>query len=260
MAERALALGLEVLKSANVNEEGDRNRIVDASRESGWASICAFGQLIREPLLTDAPMFNVHPSLLPRWRGAAPIERAIMSGDSETGVCIMRLEAGLDSGPVAMVEKTAIAPEEDFGSLSTRLAEIGGSLLVEALARASAGEISWTPQDDDRATYAEKIEADERVIDLGQSARACHDRIRALTPHVGAWLPLEGGDRLGVVGSRVVDVPGPGPGRASGEDGRLLVGCADGPLELVAVKPAGRTEMDARSYLAGYGPPVPGTP
>ena len=256
VAVAAGEIGIEVLKSSDVNSEGDRRRIVEATGSAGWSGICAFGQLIREPLLSEAPMLNVHPSLLPRWRGAAPIERAIMAGDEETGVCIMRLVAGLDSGPVASSARTAIDPNEDFGTLSGRLAEMGGDLLAGALAAVRNGGAEWIEQDDERATYAEKIEPDERRVDPTETARECHDRVRALTPHIGAWLALEGDERLGVVRT----APAPEVETASGEissmDGRLFLGCVDHGLELLNVRPAGKATMDARSFLSGYGTPV----
>ncbi len=157
VAEAAEQLGIGVLKSANVNEDEDREKILGAGGE--WASICAFGQIIKEPLLGEMPMLNVHPSLLPRWRGAAPIERSIMAGDQETGVCVMRLVAGLDSGPVALRRSLPIEVDEDFGRLSGRLAELGGELLVEALDLAASGRIEWSEQSEDGLTYAEKIES-----------------------------------------------------------------------------------------------------
>ena len=254
VSARAVELGIEVLKSEDVNGDRDRDRIVAASRDSGWASICAFGQLIREPLLSEAPMLNVHPSLLPRWRGAAPIERAIMAGDQETGVCVMKLVAGLDSGPVALVESTGIGPEEDFGELSSRLADIGGGLLVGALDLAATDAIEWQEQDDSLATYAEKIERAEREVDPGQTAAECHDLVRALTPHIGAWVAA-GEGRLGVVATRVEPEASPQAGTFAEREGRLLLGCSDCALELIRVKPEGRSDMDAAAYLRGYGLP-----
>ena len=259
VAEAAGSLGIEVLKSADVNSEEDSRRIVGNAGPGGWSAICAFGQLIREPLLSEAPMLNVHPSLLPRWRGAAPIERAIMAGDPETGVCIMRLVAGLDSGPVALSETVAIGPDEDFGGLSARLARIGGDLLVEALESASTGGLDWTDQDDALATYAEKIEPGERRVDPSEDVRTCHDRVRALTPHVGAWLALAGDERLGVLRSSPAPDQTVEAGAFAASDGRLFIGCADHALELLEVKPPGRAAMDARSFLSGYGVPVPPT-
>ena len=132
--------------------------------------VCAFGQLIKPPLLDEIEMLNVHPSLLPRWRGAAPIERAIMAGDEETGVAIMRLTEGLDSGPVALCERVEIAEGEDYGSLSERLAALGGELAVKALELRGAGELEFAEQPEEGVTYAEKIEGPERRLDPGRSA------------------------------------------------------------------------------------------
>lgn len=253
VAERAGELGIKVLKSTDVNAPADRERI--AAQGGEWASICAFGQLIREPLLSEVPMLNVHPSLLPRWRGAAPIERAIMAGDRRTGVSIMRLVAGLDSGPVAMSKETAIGPVEDFGTLSGRLAAIGGRLLAETHSAAGEGRIEWTEQDDADATYAEKVESAERRIDPGSSAESIHDRVRALTPHIGAWLGLTDGDRIGV--RAVTPLSGvdldPGEIEQGGPD--LVMGCGEGALRLDRVQPPGKKAMDGADYLRGYGRP-----
>lgn len=255
VAIRAEELGIEVLKSEDVNADDDRRRIVAAGQGSGWASICAFGQLIRDPLLTDLPMLNVHPSLLPRWRGAAPLERAIMAGDGETGVSVMRLVAGLDSGPVALMESTPIGPEEDFGALSARLADLGGEMLVQALGLAAAGDLEWQEQDDARATYAEKIEPGERELDPSRTAAECHDLVRALTPHIGAWVKAGDRGRLGITRCRVEPTLSPPSGAFVEESGRLLLGCSDCALELISVKPEGRSEMDTDAYLRGYGMP-----
>lgn len=251
VAAMAEDLGIELLKSGNVNEEGDRSRILAAGGE--WASICAFGQLIREPLLSELPMLNVHPSLLPRWRGAAPVERAIMEGDLETGVCVMRLVSGLDSGPVALREVTPIGPVEDFGSLSSRLAGIGGRLLVEALAAARSGSIDWDEQGEDGVTYAEKIGPGDREIDPEQPARRVHDQVRALNPHIGAWLEVAG-DRLGVKRTAVLD-SGPEPGRMADVEGWPVLGCGRGAVRLERVQPPGRKEMDGDAWLRGHGLP-----
>ncbi|MBK5111458.1 MAG: methionyl-tRNA formyltransferase [Thermoleophilia bacterium] len=254
VAERADELGIELMKSGDVNAPADRERIAAAGGE--WASICAFGQLVRDPLLSQVPMMNVHPSLLPRWRGAAPIERAIMAGDRRTGVSIMRLVAGLDSGPVALVEETPVDPDEDFGTLSGRLAAIGGRLLGEAHTAAGEGGIGWTEQDDGTATYAEKIEPDERRIDPALSATSIHDQVRALTPHIGAWIGLENSDRLGVrsvtpLRDRSLT---PGEFEAGGEE--LVLGCGEGAIRLDVVLPAGGKAMEGTAYLQGHGWPV----
>jgi methionyl-tRNA formyltransferase len=257
VAETAEELRIEVLKSGNVNEEADRERILAAGGE--WGSICAFGQIIKEPLLSELPMLNVHPSLLPRWRGAAPIERAMMAGDQETGVCVMRLVAGLDSGPVALRRSLAIAVDEDFESLSGRLADLGGELLVEALDLETRGQIEWTGQSEDGLTYAEKIESVERRIDSGMAVCPVNDLVRALTPHIGAFIELDGGERLAVRSAKPAGEgiqAGLAAGQFAADDGRLFFGCADGALELLYVQPAGGKAMDAASYLRGRGTPV----
>jgi methionyl-tRNA formyltransferase len=245
----AKELGLELLQAENVNDDEARGRIRTVEPEA--LLVCAFGQLIREPLLSDHPMLNVHPSLLPRWRGAAPIERAIMAGDGTTGVCVMRLTAGLDSGPVALREETPIDHREDFGTLSARLAELGGDLLVRALDLQAEGALEFTEQDEAGATYAEKIDAAERRLDPGRPAAELAAKVRALTPHVGAYLELPGGDRLGVRQARAVDGD-LDPGELAGVDGALLLGTGDGALRLEVVQPAGGRPMPADAFLRGH--------
>jgi methionyl-tRNA formyltransferase len=253
VAELARELGTDLLQAPNVNEEGALERIRAAAPEA--ILVCAFGQLIREPLLSLTEILNVHPSLLPRWRGAAPIERAIMARDRETGVCVMRLTAGLDSGPVALRAEVPLGDDEDYGALSPRLAGLGGDLLVEALDLLADGTLSFTEQDDAAATYAEKIDPAERRLDLGRSAEELAAKVRALTPHVGAYLELEGGERLGVRAAHTVDV-GVQAGTAKVEWGALLVGCTPGTLRLGVVQPAGGKAMPVEAYLRGHQPPT----
>jgi len=228
--------------------------------DPGLAVVCAFGQLITEPLLGELEMLNVHPSLLPRWRGAAPIERAIMARDPETGVCVMKVTAGLDSGPVALCERTPIEPEETFGELSPRLAGIGGELIVEALERRAAGELEFSDQDDSAAAYAEKIEPADRRLDPGRPAEELAATVRALTPHIGAYLVLEGGDRLGVRVARPVTGEeagaGPGPGELRADGELLLLGTSDGALRLDEVQPPGGRAMRAADFLRGHAVPA----
>ncbi len=195
-------------------------------------------------------MLNVHPSLLPRWRGAAPIERAIMAGDEETGVGIMRLTEGLDSGPVALMERVEIADAEDYGSLSERLAKLGGELAVRALGLRDSGTLEFAEQPEEGVTYAEKIEGSERKLDPGRAALDLERTVRALNPHVGAHLELEGGERLGVL-KAVADGGGPPQGELEPGEADLLLGTADGALRIAAVKPAGKREMAAADYLRG---------
>jgi len=248
----ARELGLELLQAEDVNEEGALERIRAAQPQA--VVVCAFGQLIREPLLSELPLLNVHPSLLPRWRGAAPIERAIMAGDQVTGVCVMRLTAGLDSGPVALAEETAIDPEEDFASLSARLAELGGDLLVRALDLLAEGSLEFVDQDEDGVTYAEKIEPAERRLDPERPASELAAKVRALNPHVGTYLELPGDERLGVRRARAV-AASLGPGQLEAREGALLLGCGEGALQLEEVQPPGGKPMPADAYLRGH--PLP---
>jgi methionyl-tRNA formyltransferase len=253
-ADAARELGIELLQAEDVNAEPTLERIRAASPEA--IAVCAFGQLIREPLLSEFQMLNVHPSLLPRWRGAAPIERAIMAGDERTGVCVMRVSAGLDSGPVALCEEVPIAPEDDFEALSARLAALGGELLVRALDLEADGRLELVEQGEEGVTYAEKIDPAERRLDPGRPAAELAAAVRALTPHVGAYLELADGERLGVRRARAVDV-GVRSGEVKAEWGALLLGCGRGTLRLEVVQPPGGRAMAVDSYLRGHPLPKP---
>jgi methionyl-tRNA formyltransferase len=231
VAVRARELGLEVFQPESVNDEAARARI--AAAEPDVLIVCAFGALIKEPLLSEYEILNVHPSLLPRWRGAAPIERAIMAGDDETGVAIMRLTAGLDSGPICLEAREPIRADDDYATLSARLAEIGAELLVRALdERPPCRE-----QPEEGVTYAEKISAGDRTLDAGAPAAEQERVVRALHPHVGARLALDDGSFLGVHRARVGD---------------------DGALELLEVQPPGGRPMPYADYQRGHGPGAQG--
>lgn len=251
-AETATELELELAQAENVNAEPALERIRAARPEA--LVVCAFGQLIREPLLSELPILNLHPSLLPRWRGAAPIERAIMAGDERTGVCIMRLTEGLDSGPVALREETGIGPEEDFEALAARLAALGGELLVRALDLLAEGRLEFVGQGEDGVTYAEKIDPAERRLDPARPAAELAAVVRALTPHVGAYLETEGDERLGVRRAAAVEA-GPAAGEVRLEEEALLVGCGEGALRLEIVQPPGGKPMPVDAYLRGHTPP-----
>jgi methionyl-tRNA formyltransferase len=252
VAELAGELETPLLQAENVNDGEALERIRAAAPEA--LLVCAFGQLIREPLLSLPEILNVHPSLLPRWRGAAPIERAIMARDPRTGVCIIRLTAGLDSGPVALRAETPLGPDEDYGALAPKLAALGGDLLVEALDLLGDGTLAFTEQDEAAVTYAEKIDAAERRLDPSASAEELAAKVRSLTPHIGAYLELAGGERLGVRSARPVDV-GVATGKVKAEWGALLVGCGRGTLRLDLVQPAGGKPMAVDAYLRGH--PLP---
>ncbi|HET7120165.1 MAG TPA: methionyl-tRNA formyltransferase [Solirubrobacterales bacterium] len=248
----AAELGIDLLQAENVNEESALERIRTAKPEA--IVVCAFGQLIREPLLSEFPLLNVHPSLLPRWRGAAPIERALMAGDERTGVCVMRVSAGLDSGPVALREEIEIGPDEDFDALASRLAALGGDLIVASLDRLAAGELAFEEQGEEGVTYAEKIDPAERRLDPERPAAELAAKVRALNPHVGTYLETAGGERLGVRRAVAVEADLE-PGAARAEDGAILIGCATGALRLELVQPPGGKPMPVDAYLRGH--PLP---
>jgi methionyl-tRNA formyltransferase len=236
----------------SVNEGPAWRRIEAAGVDVGV--VCAFGQLIRDPLLSEVELLNVHPSLLPRWRGAAPIERAICAGDRETGVTIMRVTAGLDSGPVALRESVEIG-RRDFGELSALLESLAGELIVRALDQREAGELELTEQDDAAATYAEKLVPAERRLDPARPAVELERVVRALNPHVGAYIELADGGRLGVRRARAADGEAE-TGTLSGDGAQLRLGCGEGVLDLLVVQPPGAKPMDAGAFLRGH--PVPG--
>ena len=248
-AETAAELGIELLQAENVNDEAARERIAAAAPRA--VIVCAFGQLIREPLLSQYPMLNVHPSLLPRWRGAAPIERAIMAGDARTGVCVMKLTEGLDSGPVALRSEVPIGADADFEALSATLAGLGGELLVRALNLQAEEALVFEEQDEAGVTYAEKIDSAERRLDPGRPATELAATVRALTPHVGAYLESADGERLGIRRARAVDVSVK-TGAVKSEWGALLVGCCRGALRLEVVQPPGGKPMPVDAYLRGH--------
>src|SRR3954468_839300 len=246
VADAARELGLEVFQPDSVNADDGRARI--AAENPDEVLICAFGALIKEPLLSEHPMLNVHPSLLPRWRGAAPIERAIEAGDAITGVTIMRPIAELDAGPMCLQRDEPIRADDDFGTLSPRLAELGGELLVEVL----DSSIDCLPQPEEGVTIAPKIETEERRLDPAAGPQALVRRVRALNPHVGTWIEIAGGERLGVRKAQVA-AESAAPAQLVAVEGRLVWGCAGGALELLVVQPAGGRTMDAGDFLRGHG-------
>jgi methionyl-tRNA formyltransferase len=226
VAEAARRLGLELDQPASVNAEEARARIAAAAPEA--VIVCAFGALIKEPLLSGHEILNVHPSLLPRWRGAAPVERAIMAGDEETGVCIIRLTAGLDSGPICLVEREPIRPDDTYGSLAPRLAELGARGLIRALDERPP----FHEQPEDGVTYAEKLGPEDRTLDPAAPAAERERVVRALHPHIGARVRLDDGSFLGVLRARATP---------------------EGELELLEVQPPGGRAMPYADYLRGRG-------
>ena len=258
VALAARELGLPLAQPERVNSPEAVEQIAAANPNA--VIVCAFGALISDPLLSAHEMLNVHPSLLPRWRGAAPVERAIIAGDARTGVSIMRLTAGLDAGPVCASIAEEIRPEDTYGTLSVRLREVGGELLIDALDRARDGQLEFTEQDDAQATYAEKISAADRVLDPSEPAVLAERVVRALHPHIGARAALADGTMLGVHRAALASDDA-SPARAGADrgvferEGRLLLACSPGELELLRVTPPGGRKMDGAAYLRGHGLP-----
>jgi methionyl-tRNA formyltransferase len=252
--EAALKLGAPVLHPASLKSE-------DAAEEfrahgADVAVVVAYGLLLPQPIL-DAPRFgalNIHASLLPRWRGAAPINRAIMAGDAATGVTIMRMDPGLDTGPVALAERVVIAPDATAGDLHDRLATLGADLMAHALAALERGALEFKPQPAQGATYAKKIENAETRIDWSQPWKKVHDHVRGLSPFPGAWFEF-GGARVKAIRSTRGEGGG-SPGAVV--DDRLTIACGEGAVRLLEVQRAGARPMRAEDFLRGT-PVVPGT-
>jgi len=249
VALAAAELGLPLHQTEDVNSVESVAAL--AAVDTDLAMVCAFGQLVGVELLERIEMLNVHPSLLPRWRGAAPIERAIMAGDERTGMAIIRLVETLDAGPVALCEELAIDPGEHFDSLAARLAELGGELAVRAIRGHRAGTLCFIEQDEERTTYAAKIDPGERRLDPARSATELSRVVRALNPHIGAYLDLAEGGRLAVVSARPIE-EGVAAGKLQSDGHRLLLGCGAGTLLLEEVRPAGKRAMPAADYLRGH--------
>lgn len=251
-------LGIPVLHPLNFREAEDRDRF--RAFGADVAVVVAYGLLLPEAILTGTRLgaYNGHASLLPRWRGAAPIQRAIMAGDAETGMMVMKMDKGLDTGPVALTRKVAIEPNMTAGELHDRLREIGAEAMVDAMARLEAGTLETDPQPADGVLYAAKIDKAETRIDFSRSAAEVHNHIRGLSPFPGAWFELEVNgkpERVKVLGSELCD----GAGRV-GEvlDASLAVACAAGAVRLTRLQKAGGKPLDAADFLRGT-PVSPGT-
>ena len=215
--------------------------------------VVAYGLILPQAVLDAAPhgAWNVHASLLPRWRGAAPIARAIMAGDKETGVGVMKMEAGLDTGPVAMEERLPIGPTDTAGELTERLSRLGGDLMARALGAVERGALTLTPQPEDGATYAKKIDKAEAEIDFARPFDAVRCHINGLSPWPGAHTRLEIGgkaERLKVLLAEPADGSG-APGLIL--DDRLTVACGEGAVRLLRVQRAGKSPVAAEEFLRG---------
>lgn len=256
--EAALELGLPVYQPGRIREEQSAGILKDIRPDV--IAVAAFGQILPENILRLPPLgcVNVHSSLLPRYRGAAPIQRAIMNGDSETGVTIMNMEKGLDSGDILLQSRIKIAGEDSFGAVHDRLAALGAQMLVEALELLAEGKLTGIPQDQGSATYAPMITREDEIIDWQQGAAAVRNRVRALNPRPGARTFL--GDR--VLKIWAAGDPGRGeshktkgeviPGLILGAAGEgLAVQCGDGPLVITELQLQGCKRLPAGDFLRG---------
>jgi methionyl-tRNA formyltransferase len=243
----ARGLALPVLSPATLKEAAAQAAFRALAADA--AVVIAYGLILPKAVL-DAPKlgcFNLHASLLPRWRGAAPINRAIMAGDKETGVTVMKMDEGLDTGAMAMAERVSIGADMTAGDLHDALARLGADVMARALAALERGSLTLTPQPDEGVTYAGKISKDETRIDWAKPWRDVHNHIRGLSPFPGAWFEL-GGARVKALRS----APGEGSG-APGTvlDDKLTIACGAGSVRLTQVQRAGKQPMDAQDFLRG---------
>ena len=249
--QEARRLGIPVLTPSTLKTP----EALEAFRAHGAdaAVVVAYGMILPQAILDVPPLgcFNLHASLLPRWRGAAPINRAIMAGDAESGVMVMKMDAGLDTGDVAMAERMAITDAMTAADLHDALAPLGADLMVRAMGALERGKLQLTPQSGDGVTYAAKIEKAEARIDWNKPARAVLRHIHGLSPFPGAWceLPIDGEQvRVKILRCELVDVSG-GPGDLL--DDRLTVACKEGAIRILELQRAGKAPMKADVFLRG---------
>jgi methionyl-tRNA formyltransferase len=242
----SLGLPVHTPRGLRTEEAADAFR----AHEADVAVVVAYGVILPAAIL-DAPglgCLNLHASLLPRWRGAAPIQRAVMAGDRETGVAVMRMEEGLDTGPVGMVERIAIGPDTTAGEVHDALMGLGADLMARALGALERGSLAFRPQPEEGVTYARKIANEDAQIDWDRDAQAVHDLVRGLSPAPGAFFEAGGRERVKLLRTTLA--------AGSGEPGRLLdgdgtVACGAGAVRLLQVRPAGKPTMSAAEWLRG---------
>jgi methionyl-tRNA formyltransferase len=258
--EFAEGAGLPVLTPARLR--GEDAAATFATHGADAAVVVAYGLLLPPSILSLPPegCFNLHPSKLPRWRGAAPIQRTLMAGDSETAVCVMRMEAGLDSGPVCLAEPIVVPPDMTAGALHDLAARLGADLMLRAMGALERGSLDCRPQPANGVTYAAKIDKAEARIDWARPAACVHDHIRGLSPFPGAWMeagPSEAPERIKVLRSERAAGSGAAGQRLAGEG--LTIACAEGAVRLLQLQRAGKKPMDAADFLRGFGLPIGAT-
>ena len=249
--ETAESLGIPVFTPKSLR--GEAEQMLFSAHEADVAVVVAYGLLLPKPIL-DAPRLgclNLHGSLLPRWRGAAPIQRAVMAGDRRTGAMVMRMDEGLDTGPVALVDEMPIGPDETAGDVHDRMMRLGADLMGRALAALERGSLTFTPQSEEGVTYAKKIEKAETRIDFSRPAAEVHNHIRGLSPFPGAWFEIEaGGKPTRVKALRLTLATGSGaPGTVL--DDQLTIACGEGAVRLMSVQREGRGATDGAAFLRG---------
>ena len=253
VAAFAAARGLEVRTPLNFKAQEDRDAF--AALNADAAIVVADGLILPRAIL-EAPRlgcFNLHASLLPRWRGAAPIQHALLAGDGTTGVTIMQMDAGLDTGPICLSESTPITPDDTAQSLHDRLAQIGASLLPRALAALERDSLGSTPQSEEGVTYAAKLTPADARIDWSKSARDVDCQIRGLSPSPGAWFEMPGENGGKPVRVKALFSRAEAGSGAPGEilDDELLIACSDGAVRLLRVQREGKGPLDAADFLRG---------
>ncbi len=255
IAREAERFGLSIVTPTSLKE----NNAATAMRAHGAdaAVVVAYGLILPKPILDTFPLgcFNLHASLLPRWRGAAPIHRAIMAGDTETGVMVMKMDEGLDTGAIAMAERVPIGADATTGELHDELARRGADLMLRALAALEKGQFQLTPQAASGFTYASKIAKNETHIDWTRPWNEVHDHCRGLSPFPGAWCELAGAGRIKILRTTKGEGNGP-PGRVL--DDKLTIACGSGAVRLVELQRAGKQPMAADEFLRGT-PVAPAT-
>jgi methionyl-tRNA formyltransferase len=252
IAQQAQRLGLPIFTPTSLKDPSATDRM--RAHHADAAVVVAYGLILPKQILELFPLgcFNLHASLLPRWRGAAPIQRAIMAGDRETGVAVMKMEEGLDTGPVAMTERVAIAPDATGGDVHDELARLGARLMVRAIADLEKSDLHLTPQPSAGVTYADKIAKAETRIDWRKAWNEVHDHCRGLSPFPGAWFEHPSAGRIKVLHST--------KSRGAGEPGRVLddeltVACGEGAIRLLELQREGRKSMRVEEFLRGT--PIP---
>jgi methionyl-tRNA formyltransferase len=248
VAREARKFGLPILTPKTLRTDDAAGAVRALGAEA--AIVVAYGLILPKPILEAFPLgcFNLHASLLPRWRGAAPIQRAVMAGDRETGATVMKMEEGLDTGPMAMAERLLIGPDATAGEMHDKLAQSGARVMVVAMAALERGTLQFTPQPQAGVTYAAKIEKSETRIDWKRPWQEVHNHCRGLSPFPGAWFELPSVGRVKVL--RTTKGAGSGqPGEMLDEE--LTVACGDGAVRLVELQRAGRQPMSVETFLRG---------